>query len=241
MVPEHEKTNAAQEIHLHHGHRERMRARAAKEGLDGFADHEVLELLLFAVIPRANTNPVAHRLLKRFGSLSAVLEADPVDLSTVDGIGERGGVFLSQIPHFSRRYLHDRSVRDNPRLTHAKAVGDYLKPLLSGRPEEVVYLLCLDAGCRVQFPALLSSGTVVEAHVHPRQVVEVALRHRAASVILAHNHPSGNPEPSGSDRALTERIHAALAAVDIPLLDHVIVAGEAVFSFEEKQLLPTTP
>lgn len=239
MPPEREN-KSGDAPHMHHGHRERMRARAAREGLDGFADHEVLELLLFSVIPRANTNPVAHRLLKRFGTLSAVLDADPADLATVDGIGERGGMFLAQIPHFSRRYLHDRAIRDNPRLTHAKAVGDYLKPLLSGRPEEVVYLLCLDARCRVTFPALLSSGTVVEAHVHPRQVVEVALRHRAASVILAHNHPSGNPEPSGSDRVLTERVHAALAAVDIPLLDHVIVAGEATFSFEEKRLLPET-
>lgn len=225
---------------LHHGHRERMRDRALKAGLDGFADHEVLEMLLFSVIPRANTNPVAHRLLQRFGSLSAVLEADPRDLAGVQGVGRRGGVFLSLFPHFSRRYLHDRVTRNPPRLTDPEAVASYLVPLMAGRAEEVVYLLCLDAQCRVQFPALLSSGTVAEAHVHPRQAVEVALRHRAVSAILAHNHPSHNPSPSGADHKLTERISQALAAVDIPLLDHVIVAGDRTFSFEREGLLPGT-
>ncbi len=223
---------------IHTGHRARMRDRAAREGLDGFADHEVLELLLFAVIPRANTNPIAHRLLARFGSLSAVLEADPKDLAGVDGIGEKGGLFLAQIPEISRRYLHDKVVRANPRLNDPKTVSQYLLPLLSGRAEEVIYLLCLDAQFRVVFPALLSEGTVVEAQVQRRQVVETALRHRAVSAILAHNHPGGGVEPSESDHHLTHRIHAALGAVDIPLLDHVIVAGENTFSFQQFGLMP---
>ena len=225
---------------LHHGHRDRMRERAALEGLDGFADHEVLELLLFAVIPRANTNPVAHRLLKRFGSLSAVLEADPKDLAGVDGIGAKGGMFLAQIPHIARRYMHDRVVRDNPALTSPDAVSQYLIPLMASRAEEVVYLLCLDAQFKVRFPALISEGTVAEAHVHRRQVIQEALRHQAVSVILAHNHPAGGTDPSTADRHLTQRIHAALAAVDIPMLDHVIVAGEKTFSFQQNGMMPGT-
>lgn len=223
--------------HMHHGHRDRVRRRAALQGLDGFADHEVLELLLFWVIPRANTNPVAHRLLKRFGSLSAVLEADPADLATVDGIGEKGGIFLSLLPMLTRRYLHDRVVVEAPRLDHPDTVAEYLVPLMAGRAEEVVYLLCLDSQFQVRFPARVSSGTVGEAHVHPRQVVEAALRHRAASAILAHNHPAGGTEPSQADIDLTRRVAAALGAVDIPLLDHVIVAGESCFSFQGKGLM----
>ncbi|MDH5526574.1 MAG: DNA repair protein RadC [Nitrospirota bacterium] len=226
-----------QPSHPHTGHRDRLRSRAAREGLDGFADHEVLELLLFAVMPRVNTNPLAHGLMHRFGSLSAVLEADPKDLASVPGIGDRGAAFLANVPHISRRYLHDRATRDDPPLTSPRAVADYLVPLMAGRPEEVVYLLCLDTRCRVQFPALLSSGTVNEAHVHPRQAVEAALRHRASSAILAHNHPSGNPHPSSSDLDLTRRLAQALEAVDIPLLDHVIVGGESTFSFEQEGLL----
>jgi DNA repair protein RadC len=223
---------------LHHGHRDRLRRRALEEGLDGMADHEVLELLLFNVLPRVNTNPVAHRLLERFGSLSAVLEADPRDLATVRGIGDRGAAFLACLPHVARRYSHDRVRRANPRLTDPEAVAAYVVPLMAGRAEEVVYLLCLDAQCRVRFPALLSSGTVSEAHVHPRQAVETALRHRATSAILAHNHPSGQTAPSGSDHRMTAHVARALAAVGIPLLDHVIVAGERTFSFEKEGMLP---
>lgn len=214
-----------------------MRARALASGLDGFADHEVLELLLFSVLPRVNTNPIAHRLLARFGSLSAVLEADPADLATVDGLGQRGGAFLSLIPHLGRRYLHDRNRRDNPVLDNATAVVNYIAPLFTGRTEEVIYLLCLDARCRVRFPALVGTGTVAETHVQPRQVVTTALRHQAVSAVLAHNHPGGAARPSQADRQLTERIARALEAVDIPLLDHVIVAGNRSFSFEESGLL----
>jgi DNA repair protein RadC len=225
---------------LHHGHRDRMRERAEQGGLDGFADHEVLELLLFAIIPRANTNPIAHRLLKRFGNLSAVLEADPKDLAGVDGIGTKGGMFLAQIPHIARRYMHDRIVRDNPALTSPDAVSQYLIPLMASRAQEVVYLLCLDAQFKVRFAALISEGTVAEAHVHRRHVIQEALRHQAVSVILAHNHPAGSTEPSVADRHLTQRIHAALAAVDIPMLDHVIVAGEKTFSFQQNGMMPVT-
>ncbi len=222
---------------LHHGHRERLRERAAA-GLDSFADHEVLELLLFSVIPRANTNPIAHRLLARFGSLSAVLEADPRDLATVEGMGARAASFLTLMPPLTRRYLHDRVVTDRPRLEGPVSVSEYLVPLLAGRAEEVAYLLCLDASLGVRYPALLGSGSVASTAVTPRQVVEVALRHRAVSVILAHNHPSGSLAPSGADRAMTCRIYAALAAVDIPLLDHVIVAGEKTYSFERSGIWP---
>jgi DNA repair protein RadC len=229
---------ATHDAGLHRGHRDRMRRRALEEGLDGFADHEVLELLLFAVLPRVNTNPVAHRLLARFGSLSAVLEADPNDLATVAGVGRRGAQFLASLPHLARRFMHDRARRENPRLTDPDAVAAYVTPLMAGRAEEVIYLLCLDAQCRVRFPALVAAGTVTEAHLHPRQAVETALRHRAASAILAHNHPAGEATPSGADHRMTQRIAEALASVGVPLLDHVIVAGERVFSFEKEGLLP---
>lgn len=223
---------------LHRGHRERVRRRALEEGLDGFADHEVLELVLFAVLPRVNTNPIAHRLLARFGSLSAVLEADPNDLVTVPGVGRRAAQFLPILPPLARRVLQDRGRRRNPRLTDPDAVAAYVMPLMAGRPEEVIYLLCLDAQCRVQFPALIAAGTVTAAHVEPRQAVETALRHRAASAILAHNHPAGEAAPSGADLRMTQRVAEALASVGVPLLDHVIVAGERVFSFEKEGLLP---
>lgn len=216
---------------LHNGHRDRLRNRFLEDGLDTFEDYQILELLLFHVIPRGDTNPTAHRLIKRYGSLSAVLEADPKDVATVDGIGEKAAAFLSMIPQITRRYFHDRVLRDRPKLDKSETVADYLIPLMAGRPEEVFYLLCLDTQCRVIYPALISEGTVKEAQVHPRHVVEEAIRHRAASVILAHNHPSGTAKPSNHDHQITRLLVNALGPLGIQVLDHIIVAGEQTYSF----------
>jgi DNA repair protein RadC len=227
------------EENIHSGHRDRLRKRFLEEGLDGFADHQLLELLLFHVIPRGDTNPVAHRLIKRFGSLSAVLEADPKDVASVEGIGEKAAVFLSMIPQVTRRYFHDRVLRDRPKLNSSEAVADYLLPLMAGRPEEVFYVLCLDTQCRVIYPALVSEGTVKEAVVYPRHVVEEAIRHRAAAVILAHNHPAGTAKPSQQDHHLTRLLVQALGPLDIKVLDHIIVAWDNTFSFSREGVMPT--
>lgn len=216
---------------LHAGHRERLRRRFLEEGLDSFEDHQVLELLLFHAIPRGDTNPVAHRLMKRFGSLSAALEADPKDVATVEGMGDKAAAFLAMIPQVTRRYFHDRVMRDRPKLNSSEAVTEYLIPLMAGRPEEVFYVLCLDSQCRILYPALISEGTVKDAHVHPRHVVEEALRHRAASVILAHNHPAGTAKPSNQDHQITKLLVQALGPLDIQVLDHIIIAGEKSYSF----------
>ncbi|AGX88185.1 RadC family protein [Candidatus Symbiobacter mobilis] len=223
---------------IHQGHRQRLRARFLEDGLDSFDDHQVLELLLFHAIPRADTNPIAHTLLHRFGSLSAVLEADPKDLASVDGVGQRAAALLALIPALTRRYLQDRIERESPALSDSHAVERYLVPLMAGRPEEVFYVLCLDSRCRVLYPALVGEGTVREAHVHPRHVVEAAIRHRAASVILAHNHPGASAEPSPADHRLTALLVQTLGALGIPVLDHAIVAGSVVYSFADAGVLP---
>lgn len=223
---------------IHSNHRERLRRRFQEEGLDNFDDHQVLELLLFHVIPRDDTNPIAHLLMQRFGSLSAVLEADPKDLASVGGIGEKSSAFLAMLPQLTRRYFHDRVLRDRPKLDSSEAVTDYLIPLMAGRPEEVFYVLCLDTQCRVVYPALISEGTVKEAAVYPRHVVEEAIRHRAASVIFAHNHPAGTAKPSQQDHHLTRLLVQALGPLDIKVLDHIIIAGDQAFSFAREGILP---
>lgn len=222
---------------LHTGHRERLRKRFLEEGIDSFEEHQVLELLLFQVITRGDTNTTAHRLIQRFGSLSAVLEADPKDVATVDGIGEKAAAFLAMIPQVTRRYYHDRVLRDRPKLNSSDLVAEYLIPLMAGRPEEVFYVLCLDTQCRVLYPALISEGTVKEAAVYPRHVVEVAIRHRAASVVFAHNHPAGTTTPSPQDHNLTKLLIQALGPLDIKVLDHIIVAGNRAYSFASEGVL----
>ncbi|MBF0271698.1 MAG: DNA repair protein RadC [Magnetococcales bacterium] len=222
---------------LHHGHRQRLRRRFLEEGLEGFEDHQVLELLLFNVLPRQDTNALAHLLLKRFGGFSAALEADPSDLASIPGMGEVAATFLSLIPSVTRRYLEDQAGRDKPSLNDPDKATAYVRALTAGRTEEVFYVLCLDQRARLLFPALLSRGTVNEAHVHPRQVVEVALRHKAVEVILAHNHPSGNVTPSAADRHLTKILLHALTPIGVRLVDHLITAGDRCLSMAREGIL----
>lgn len=227
----------AQPDELHKGHRERLKSRFLKEGLDAFEDHQVLELLLFQAIPRIDTNPVAHLLIKRFGSLSAVLEADPHDLAAVEGVGQSAASFLSMIPQITRRYFLDRVRHVRRPLTTSEAAAEYLVPIMAGRAEEVFYVICLDSQLRVLYPALVSEGTVKDAAVHPRHVVEAAIRHKASSVLLAHNHPGGGTKPSNHDIKLTGRLVQALGSIDIKVVDHVIVAGDQIYSFAREGVM----
>ncbi|MBF0587833.1 MAG: DNA repair protein RadC [Magnetococcales bacterium] len=222
---------------LHHGHRERLWNRFLQDGLEGFEDHQALELLLFNTFSRKDTNPLAHQLIKRFGSLSAVLEADPTDLAQVSGIGPKSAQFLSLIPAISRRYLLDRTTQERRSMDELRTVVDYLKALMSGHTEEMFYVLCLDPRNRLLFPALVNEGTVKEVDVHPRQVVEAIIRHKAASIILAHNHPSGNPTPSQHDITMTKILLRTVIPLEVKVLDHVIMADEQYFSFAEQNIL----
>jgi DNA repair protein RadC len=212
--------------------------RFLKEGLESFEDHQVLELLLFQAVPRIDTNPLAHKLIHRFGSLSAVLEADPKDLASVDGIGENVAAFLSMIPHITRRYFFDRIKYSRKVLNTWEAAAEYLVPLMAGRSEEVFYVICLDSQLKVLYPALISEGTVKDALVHPRHVAEAAVRHKAASVILAHNHPAGSVKPSAHDHKLTRKLVQALGGINVQVVDHIIVAGELIYSFQREGTLP---
>ncbi len=224
---------------LHLGRRKRVRERFLHEGLSSFADHEALELLLFYAIPRGDTNKLAHRLMHHFGRLSAVFDAHVSDLQQVPGIGQQAAVLIHSLPAMMRRYHSDRIMRDAPILNSAQAVSDYLRPLMAGRTREVFYVLCLDSRLRVKFPAQISEGTVKDAYVHPRKVVEAALAHHASAVVLAHNHPSGHLQPSQADHSLTKQLVRALAVIDINVLDHVIIADDDSYSFAEMGVLPT--
>lgn len=220
----------------HGGHRQRLKNRFIAEGLDGFDDHQVLELLLFFSIPRKDTNEIAHMLLKKYGSLSGVLEADPKDLTTTPGVGENSAVLLSFIPSITRRYFKDRW-GERPLLDSTMKAGEYVVSLCTGRTYEVFYVICLDAQCRVIYPALVHEGTINQAPVYPRMIVETALRHKANSVILAHNHPGGSPIPSRQDIEATKNIKNALNAISISVVDHIVTSGNSFTSFAEKGMI----
>lgn len=208
---------------IHDGHRRRLKERFFREGLDNFEQLQVLELLLFYCIPRQDTNPIAHALLDRFGSVSKVLEATPEELKKVPGVGESAALFLSLIMATGRYYLVNQKEKDTI-LTSIEKCGQYLLPFFHGRRNETVFLLCLDAKCKVLSCKEVGEGSVNSAAVPIRRIVEMALGDNATSVVLAHNHPSGLALPSGEDIQTTRRLSLALRAVEIELVDHVVVA-----------------
>jgi DNA repair protein RadC len=221
----------------HEGHRKRLKARFQKEGLDGFDDHQVLELLLFYSIPCKDTNNIAHDLMKRYGSLWGVLEADPLDLQKVAGVGENTAVLFSLIPSLARRYKNSKW-GEKPIISSSKTAGEYAASLFEGRVYETFYVISLDSQNRVNYADNIFEGTINEAPVYPRLIVEAALRHQANSIILAHNHPGGSLAASQSDIECTKKIITALESISIKVMDHIIVAGHNYFSFAEKGLIP---
>ena len=210
---------------IHKGHRQRLKDRFLREGLDNFEELYVLELLLYYCIPRVDTNPIAHALLDHFGSLTAVFEATPEELKRVPGIGDNAATFLTLIPQAGRFYQIKRA-QPGEILHTISQCGNYLVPYFYGRENETVFLLCLDAKCKVLACKLVGEGSVNSANIPIRRVVEIALNTNATTVVLAHNHPSGLALPSGEDVLTTRRLAVALDAVDITLADHIVVADD---------------
>lgn len=217
---------------IHEGHRQRLKKRFLQEGMEHFEDHEVLELMLYYTIPRRDTNAIAHNLLKHFGSLAQVMEAPVTELMKVAEVGENAAIFLSALNAFCRYYQVSRS-NTQVILQTIEACGDYLLPFFYGRRNETVYLLCLDAKCKVLSCKEVGEGSVNSAAVPIRRIVEMALGANATAAVLAHNHPSGMAIPSGEDQLTTRRLAAALSAVDIELVDHLVVADDDYVSMRQ--------
>ncbi len=217
---------------IHDGHRERLKRMFDEQGLSGMQDHVALELLLFYALPRVDTNTIAHELIARFGSLSAVFDAPMEELMTVNGVGENTARLIKLIPQVGRRYLVSRGSM-NDILDSSTKAGEYLLPYFYGERDEVVYMICLDAKCKVINCKLIARGSVNSAGVSVRRIVENALLYKATSVIMAHNHTSGIAVPSKEDELTTYRIDAALRAVDITLTDHIVVAEDDFVSLAD--------
>ncbi|WP_022852591.1 RadC family protein [Thermodesulfatator atlanticus] len=220
------------------GHRERLREKFLKYGLSSFTDEEVLELLLIFGTPRKDCKPLAREALKKFGSLAAVLEASPEDLLKIKGIGPKNMLAIKFVHGVARRFL-ERRLERKPYLSSAKEVYEYLAHSMMDLKKEIFKAIYLDARHQIIAVEDLFRGTVNESYVYPREVIERALSHHASAIVIAHNHPSGNPRPSHADIRLTKRLFMAAALLNLRLLDHLIVAKEGYFSFAEEGLLST--
>lgn len=220
------------EKNLHKGHRERMRQRFIKEGGSGFADHELLEMLLYGAVPRGDTNELAHKMIKEFGSLSMLLEADPVEISRRCGVKEGTSVLICLQMELMRR-RNQAKWKEKPVLDSVKKAGAYALDLLSDYQYERFYMACLDSKRSLIHTCFISEGTVDESVVYPRHVVELVLKYQASSVIFMHNHPGGTLKPSFADIELTTRLSKILYEIGIDVADHIIVSDNQYFSFLE--------
>lgn len=214
---------------IHAGHRERLRERLRKEGLESFSEHEVLELLLTYAIPQRDVNPLAHELIARFGSLSNVLNADEEELLRVSGVGKNAALLLSMMPQLMR-YYQLNALGDKPTIINLSDAKAYCAPLFLGAVQEHLYMVCMDQSGRVQHLSLMHSGTADEVAVYPQLIAKTALRYNAFAVLLAHNHPSGMLYPSQADLDSTCAVVSALAAIGVRLVDHLIFAGGESYS-----------
>ena len=218
------------------GHRQRLREKFLKNGLDGFLDYEIIELLLTLGTPRKDCKQSAKDALKKFGSLKAVLEAEPAELKEIKGIGDNNVFGLKIAQSVSRRYLADRII-DQDFIRSADEVIDYLKHNLRDKSREVFLVIYLNGRNQILKMEELFQGTLTTSAVYPREVVKRALVNDAAALVFVHNHPSGNPNPSKDDLTITKKLKEAAQAIDVSVHDHLIIAGNDVHSFADHGLI----
>lgn len=223
-------SHALEEPHFHADHRQRLRQKFLRDrSFDNFSDHEILELLLFYVYSRKDTNGIAHALLDEFATLKNVLEATPESLKRVHGIGDQAATLISMVVPLTRMY--ERCLMKNPmRIGNSRDAEKYCLSLMEGMRNEHFYVICLNAQCHLVGKRCISEGSLSEVAAYPRLVVETALNHNAHSVLLSHNHPGGTCAPSAEDIASTQQLQRLLNGLSILVLDHIIVANHQTYS-----------
>lgn len=220
---------------VHREHRQRQRKKFIEHGPENFTDIELLEFLLYHSIPVQDTNVLAHALLERFRNLRGVLEADRLELMRVKGVGATTAALICLVRELHRRYSTG-AFEEKPVLKGTKDMGDYLQGHFLYRNQETAILLCLDGASRLISHRVLGEGSSVEVDISIRDVVDIALRDRAARVVLSHNHLSGTALPSSADVQTTRRLWDTLRSVGVELADHLIFAGEDYVSLRESGL-----
>ena len=236
MQDVHESGNSASARSGASGHRARLRERLLSGGAEALADYEVLEYLLFGALARGDTKPMAKALLARFGTLAGVLNAEPSALKQVKGISD-ASVAQIKIAALVARRMARSEVQNKPVLGSWQALLDYLAIDMAHLHTERVRVLYLNAKNRLLLDHHFGDGTVDEAAIHPREVIKRGLDLGASAMILVHNHPSGNPEPSRADIQITKHIAEAGRPLGIMVHDHVIVGREGHVSLRGKGLI----
>jgi DNA repair protein RadC len=228
-------TENADKPHFH-GHRDRLRQRFLQDHGVSMADYELLELYLFMAIPRRDVKPIAKALLAKFGNFAHVVTASVDDLVTVDGISETSAIALKSIQAAAQR-LAKQQAMERPVLSHWQSVVDYCTIAMAHEKVEQFRILFLNNKNRLVADEVQQTGTVNHTPVYPREVVKRALDLNATAIIIAHNHPSGDPTPSRDDIQMTKSLADALRTVNITLHDHLIIGRDGITSFRSHGLL----
>lgn len=222
---------------IHDNHRKRIDKKVCELGFEVLEEHEQLEEILFAVIPRGDTNALAHRLIEQFGSLAGVLNADIRELKKIEGVGHRTAVFLISIPQMLgavERSLNDRKML---KFDCFEDMERFVRSYFFGKLVECAYMFSLNSTYKLMNVTKLSEGVGAETYIYPQVVARQAILDRASAVIIAHNHPCGNLNPSINDVKLSRRISQALAAVEVELYDSVIISQGKCYSMRENGYL----
>lgn len=215
---------------------DRPREKLLSKGADSLSDAELVAIFLRTGIRGRSAVDLARELLQSCGSLSALFKASDREFCAIPGLGVAKYVQLQAVIEMAQRALREK-IGNGTALNSPRAVRDYLRLKLQGRPHEVFAGVFLDAQNRVLAVEELFRGTLTQTSVYPREVVKRALHYNAAALIFAHNHPSGVAEPSRADEMLTTALKQALALVDVKVLDHFVVGGDSAMSFAERGLL----
>jgi len=218
------------------GHRRRLRERFLKGGLAGFSDYEIVELLLSLGTPRRDCKPQAKEAIRRFKTLRGVLSASLEELQEIKGIGPHSAFGIKLVQEVAREFLREK-ILDRPVYQSAQEIFDYLYHSMRDLKKELFKVLHLNAQNQIIEIVDLFQGTLTSSSVSPREVMESALRNRAASLIFVHNHPSGNATPSKSDKELTRDLVYAASIMQIRVLDHIIIGDDQYFSFAGEGLI----
>ena len=219
--------------HKGEGHRKRLRDKFLESGLSGFHDYEVIELLLTIGTPRKDCKDAAKASLKKFKTLQGVFEASTGELCEIAGIGPRNSFGIKLIKAVSDRYLNKKLIHKDP-IRSSKELFDYLTQKIRDKSREIFMAVFLDAKNRVLSAETLFKGTLTSSAVYPREVVRQALENHAAAVIFAHNHPSGDPNPSEEDVSITRKLVFACRTMGITVHEHLIIGNDGYFSFADQ-------
>lgn len=207
----------------HNGHRNRLRKKFMSNNFDGMEQHEILELVLYYGIPRKDTNTIAHRLLKDFGSISAVFDA-PIDKLKEAGLSENCAVYIKMLPQICRIYMDDKN--SNNRIVDIDNLGEIMQYKFLGRNDEAVILILLDSKSRELFCGVINKGSVSACGLYLRKVIELSVMYNAKYAILSHNHPSGMAWPSSDDIETTKQVEKSLRLIGVGLMEHIIVTDD---------------